>query len=226
MKLVNASHKITTKFDRIEVLRHLEECGRECYQSEHLVTDDSYLKFIKMIMNRGHLSVIEHHSVSIKFINDRGISHEEVRHRLCSFSQESTRYCNYNNDNFDNEITVVDPKVGMTMSPSFMKLDSKERCAIFDVWYKAQEDSEIAYNTMIQLGCPPEFARGVLTNALKTSIVITANHRQWREVFTQRAVSKGAHPQIREVMIPALHEMNHYFPEIYGDLVEELKNAN
>jgi len=222
MKVITASHEILTELDRNKILNHIENCGRQCYQSTHLVKDGSASGFVQMIMQRGHHSVIEHCSMSIKFIVDRGITHEMVRHRLASFSQESTRFCNYGGDRFGNEINVIDPCTSIELSPKMNKLTETDMQHYRHLLNVALEQSELIYNKMIDHGIPPEYARGVLPNATKASIVITANMREWREIFSQRAVSEFAHPQIREVMIPALLEVNEYLPEIFLDLVNQL----
>ncbi len=95
MKLVKPSYEILTPIDGMKILHNIEVAGRTCYKSEDKITDDSAVEFCQKILKRGHLSVIEHESISVRFIIDRGVSHELVRHRLCAFSQESTRYCNY-----------------------------------------------------------------------------------------------------------------------------------
>ena len=112
MKIIEPSVEFVTPMSIIPgivIMKRIEEIGRVCYKSEDKITEDSYKKFIGNIIKRGHESVLEHCSVTMKFICDRGVSHEIVRHRIGSYSQESTRYCNYSNDKFGNEITVIKP---------------------------------------------------------------------------------------------------------------------
>ena len=109
MKIIAPSHEILTPIDSVQILKHIESCGRICYKSEHKITENSYLKFVKGLVKRGHEAVIEHYSLSVRFTCDRGVSHEIVRHRVASYCQESTRYCNYSNDDFGAEITVIKP---------------------------------------------------------------------------------------------------------------------
>jgi thymidylate synthase (FAD) len=157
-----------------------------------------------MIVKRGHLSVIEHASMSVKFIFDRGISHEMVRHRLASFTQESTRYCNYSKKNEDGGLNILDIKEHMTPEQ-------------YEIWLDTMFFLESQYKTLLNAGAPPQIARSVLPNSLKTEIVVTANLREWKEILRQRT-SVAAHPQIREVMIPLSIEMNKILPEIFPKL--------
>ena len=163
----------------------IERAGRICYKSEELITDDSANKFVKKILERGHEAVIEHASASLLFICDRGVTHELVRHRLVSYCQESTRYCNYGKEKFGNEITVIEPP-GLT---------EKQR----EFWRISCEASEENYICLINSGSSPQIARSVLPNCLKTEIVTTANLREWRHIIKLRT-APTAHPQIKEVM--------------------------
>lgn len=204
MKLVKASYEILSKIDREEILKAIEVAGRTCYKSEDKITEESAGKFVEMISNRNHYSVLEHQSISVRFICDRGVSHEIVRHRIASFSQESTRYCNYSKDKFGNELTFIDIVDHMS------DIQYRE-------WLEAMKQSESNYLIQIQAGCSPQIARSVLPNSLKTEIVVTANLREWKEIFRQRT-SKAAHPQMREIMIPLCEELQIKLPEIFGDI--------
>ena len=110
MKIMIASAEIEHMLAGDVLLENIERAGRTCYKSEDKITEGSSKKFAKMVLDRGHHSVIEHGLAIVRFICDRGISHEIVRHRLASYSQESTRYCNYSKDKFGKEITVIDPR--------------------------------------------------------------------------------------------------------------------
>jgi thymidylate synthase (FAD) len=204
MKLINASYEIINLEERDVILKRLELAGRTAYKSEDKITPDSATKFIEMIVKRGHLSVIEHASMSVKFIFDRGISHEMVRHRLASFTQESTRYCNYSKKNEDGGLNILDIKEHMTPEQ-------------YEIWLDTMFFLESQYKTLLNAGAPPQIARSVLPNSLKTEIVVTANLREWKEILRQRT-SVAAHPQIREVMIPLSIEMNKILPEIFPKL--------
>lgn len=161
-----------------------------------------------MIIDRGHESMIEHSSLSIKFTVDRGVSHELVRHRIASFAQESTRYCNYSKDKFGKEITVIEPCFFSPLSDSYT------------FWKHAMENAEAHYFSLLDSGATPQEARSVLPNSTKTEITITANYREWRNFFRLRT-AKAAHPQMREVTIPLLAELKGKLPVIFDDLLEE-----
>lgn len=205
MRIIAPSHEILTSIDGVQILKHIESCGRVCYKSEHKITEDSYLTFIKNIIKRGHEAVLEHFSVSVKFICDRGVSHEIVRHRLASYCQESTRYCNYAKEDFQSEITVIMP----------CYLDKS--AAGYRIWERSCKNAETAYFDLLDFGCTPQEARAVLPNSLKTEIVMTANLREWRH-FLKLRTSPAAHPQIREVAIPLLNEFKVLIPVMFDDI--------
>ena len=213
MKLIKPSYQILTRINGGEMLKNIEKIGRVAYKSEDRITNDSAKKFVEMIVKRKHLSVIEHKSFSVKFIVDRGVSHELVRHRLSSITQESTRYCNYNKSKFNNELTFID------MSHIFKYYTQKR------LWLSSLKKAEESYIELTKDGCPPEIARSVLPNSLKTEIVVTANLREWRHIFRLRT-SKAAHPQMREVMIPLLEEIKTLIPVIFDDInSKDVKNG-
>lgn len=213
MKIINAGYEILTPISEggIKELQHIEKIARVCYKSEDLITEDgeSAKKIIKMLIGRDHTAMIEHSSLSVKFIVDRGVSHELVRHRIASFAQESTRYCNYSKDKFGREITVI--------KPCFFEEGSDKDIA----WTEAMASAEHMYFELLDLGATPQEARSVLPNSTKTEITITANYREWRNFFKLRT-AKAAHPQMREVTIPLLKELKEKLPIIFDDIeVEE-----
>ncbi len=191
--------------DGAKILQKLERCGRVCYKSEDKITEGSAEKFIGMILKSGHESVLEHEKLTVKFICDRGVTHEIVRHRIASYSQESTRYCNYSKDKFGNELTFI--------RPCFWADDSEE----YAVWKQAMEDIEKTYVKLISLGAKPEEARSILPNSLKTEIVCTMNLREWRHFFRLRTAER-AHPQIREISVALLDELKKRIPVIFDDI--------
>jgi thymidylate synthase (FAD) len=204
-------------------LQFIEKIGRTCYLSEDRITEDgeSALKFNEMILRREHEAMIEHSLLSVRFTVDRGVSHEMVRHRVASFAQESTRYVNYAKEKFGNEISVIDPINGMTLDTKMKNMDLDIIGEIYEEWMTAMEDAEKHYMRMIELGATPQMARSVLPHSTKTSIVITTNYREWRHFFELRT-PKDAHPQIREVAIPLLRELQQKIPVIFDDIeVEE-----
>lgn len=209
MKIIKAGYEILTAISNggVEELKHIEKIGRVCYKSEDKITEDgeSARRFVQMIISRGHEAMIEHSSLSVKFIVDRGVSHELVRHRIASFAQESTRYCNYSKDKFDNGITFI--------KPFFFKEDSYK----YKEWERVISEAEESYLNLINMGATPQEARSVLPNSTKTEIIITANYREWRNFFKLRTVS-AAHPQMREVTVPLLVELKEKLPVIFDDI--------
>ena len=164
--------------------------------------------------------MIEHSSMSVKFVVDRGVSHELVRHRIASFAQESTRYVNYSLDKFGNEINVIDIFGGIKLDNKMKNIDAQTINFIINEWYQAMGDAEKHYMKMMELGATPQIARSVLPNSTKTEITITANYREWRNFFKLR-VPSTAHPQMREVTIPLLKELKTRLPIIFDDISEE-----
>lgn len=211
MKIVKPSFEILTPIDRESIYKQIERVARTCYKSEDQITDTSAPKMVKALINRKHTAMIEHAHVSVKFICDRGVTHEIVRHRVASYAQESTRYCNYNSGKYGNEITVIEP--------FFFKEGTPEYAA----WRAACESCETMYQQLIDMGRSPQEARSVLPNSLKTEIVVTMNLREWMHFFSLRAVgTTGApHPQIKEVALPALKAFAQALPEVFGDLYEQ-----
>lgn len=208
MKVVNASFEIIDTIRPKEILKNIEKFGRVCYKSESNITEDSASPFISRIIKSGHESVIEHEKVSVKIICDRGVSHEIVRHRIASYSQESTRYCNYIKDKFGNELTFIKPVFWAEESPEYK------------IWFSSMENIEKTYMQLINLGARPEQARAVLPNSLKTEIIVTMNLREWRHFFKLRT-SNRAHPQMREISIPLLQEFKVLLPCIFDDIISE-----
>jgi thymidylate synthase (FAD) len=205
MKAIKAGFEIIDELNGSEILKKIELCGRVCYKSEGKIKEGSAEKFVAAIIRNGHESVIEHVSFTVKFIVDRGVSHEMVRHRLASYSQESTRYCNYSKDDFQSEITFIEPYYLAEGSPGWME------------WMLAMEAAEKAYFNLLNIGHSPQEARSVLPNSLKTEVVMTANLREWRLFFKLRT-SMAAHPQMREVTRPLLDKLKTIIPVVFDDI--------
>lgn len=227
MKLINANYKILTEISKggIKELQHIEKIGRVCYKSEDKITEDgeSAKKFVKMLIERTHEAMIEHSSLSVKFVVDRGVSHELVRHRIASFAQESTRYCNYSKDKFNGECNFIDVRPSVELDNKCKNMKAGEIGLLIHEWITAMEDAEKHYMKMIELGATPQIARSVLPNSTKTEITITANYREWRNFFKLRT-AKAAHPSMREVTIPLLKELKGKIPIIFDDIkIEEEK---
>ena len=209
MRIVSPGFEILTPVDSEAILKHIELCGRTCYKSEKKITDESCRTFVQSIIKRGHEAVLEHFNITVKFICDRGVSHEIVRHRLASYCQESTRYCNYSKDDFSGEITVVEP---FYLQPDTLA---------YNKWKEACEAAEAAYFSLLDWGCTPQEARAVLPNSLKTEVVMTANLREWRHFFKLRC-APAAHPQMREVATPLLAAMQKKLPIVFDDILGDM----
>ena len=209
MRVIAATYEILTPISNggVNELKLIEQVGRTCYKSEDKIGDKTAEEFIARLIKRGHEAMIEHSMLSVKFIVDRGVSHELVRHRIASFAQESTRYCNYSKEKFGNELTFIRP------------------CFFDDIkyqrWLCAMSDAQCAYFDLLNSGASPQEARSVLPNSLKTEVVMTANYREWRNFFKLRT-AKAAHPQMREVTIPLLRELQSKLPVVFDDIVPEV----
>ncbi|MCB2225074.1 MAG: FAD-dependent thymidylate synthase [Desulfarculaceae bacterium] len=208
LKVIKPYYEILFLPDPEQVLKLVEAAGRTCYKSEHKISEDSAAGFVGRIVASGHHSVIEHGNLTVRFVCDRGVTHELVRHRLAAYSQESTRYANYAQERFGSEITVIEP----------MFWD--EGSEAYKLWEKGVLAAEAAYLELLAAGAKPQEARAVLPNSLKTEIVMTANLREWRHVLGLRS-SKAAHPQIRQVMLPLMADLAQRLPVFFGDLAEK-----
>ena len=208
MKIIKPSFEIMSQFNPNEMLESIESCGRVCYKSEDRTTETSAKGFIERIIKSGHESVIEHEKITVKIICDRGVSHEIVRHRIASYSQESTRYCNYAENKFGRELTLI--------KPCFWDENSSE----YKTWLQTMQTIEDNYNKLVDDGAKPEEARSILPNSLKTEIVVTMNLREWRHFFKLRT-SIRAHPQMREISLPLLNGLKSILPVIFDDIVPE-----
>lgn len=207
MKIIKPSVEILTTLDKNVLYGQIERAARTCYKSEDKITSDSAARMVKALVKSQHLAMLEHASVTVKFICDRGVTHEIVRHRMASYAQESTRYCNYTKDGFGNEITVIEPCFFNEGTPEHFK------------WFESCLQAESAYNHLIKMGRTPQEARSVLPNSLKTEIIVTMNLREWIHFFNLRVVgTTGApHPQIKEVGFMALEKFALELPEVFGE---------
>lgn len=205
MKVIKPYIVLEDSIDGEEIIRKIEKIGRVCYKSEGNINDESAEKFISNIIKRGHESVIEHASISVRVICDRGVTHEIVRHRVASYSQESTRYCNYTNDKFGNELTFIEPCF-------WGKSDEN-----YKTWEKSMEQIEKDYIKLIENGAKPQEARSILPNSIKTEIIMTMNLREWRH-FLKLRTSIASHPQMREVANMILGEFKEKLPVIFNDI--------
>ena len=196
MKLIKQSATLVHVTPDAE--RMIERAGRVCYKSTANITDTSAREFVKRLKASGHGSVLEHGVATFLFVTNRGVTHELVRHRLASYSQESTRYVRYQDVEY--------------IEPTWYADATDEQKRLFE---DSLSYTEICYSQLLKSGWRPEQAREVLPNALKTEIVMTANLREWMHVFSLRCSSK-AHPQIRELMWMAKRRLAYEVPSLFG----------
>lgn len=225
MRIIKQSWEFLNAPDGEQIIKLIELAGRTCYKSENKITPESTRIFVKKLIDSGHHAMIEHGSITVKMITDRGVTHEIVRHRIASYAQESTRYCNYSGDKFGNELTIILP----VWFEEVRKLDTScnvskfehPRWAQYLMWLISITHSEASYMSLLEKGQTAQEARSVLPNSLKTEIVMTANPREWRHFFTLRC-SKSAHPQIRELAIDMLTGFKNSIPVLFDDIYEEV----
>lgn len=205
MRVIEPSFEFMQEIEGKEMLQRLERAGRVCYKSEHKITEGSAESFLAGIIKRGHESVLEHEKITVRIICDRGVTHELVRHRIASYSQESTRYCNYSNEKFGRELTLIKPCFWTEDDPKYR------------IWSEQMQQIEDAYNRLTEAGATPQEARSILPNSLKTEIVVTMNIREWRHFFKLRT-APAAHPQMRETAGMLLTEFQQKIPVLFDDI--------
>ena len=208
MKIISPSFEILSTIEPESILKNIEAYGRICYKSESKTAHGSAEVFVGNLIKCGHESVIEHENITVKVVCARGVTHEIIRHRIASYTQESTRYCNYSQDRFGSELTFV--------KPCFWDEQSSE----YAIWLKQMQSIEDNYLSLIVGGAVPEQACCILPSSLKTEIIVTMNLREWRYFFKLRT-SKRAHPQMREISIPLLHKMQSLLPVVFDDIQAE-----
>lgn len=235
MKIIEQAHKVMHMDD----ISRVEVAGRTCYKSEDKITEDSADKFAGMLIKRGHEAMIEHGSATVHFLTNRGVTHELVRHRLCAFGQESTRYVKYDGDTefilptwmdgseFKQLLMEEDWSLHLFDDPTCQRIcheapsEPYRLATPLETIAYAQSICEMAYKTLIDQGWRPEQAREVLPNSLKTEIVVSANFREWRHIFKLRAIGTTGkpHPQMQALMLPVLGEFAERCPAIFGDIL-------
>lgn len=210
MKIIEPDYEILTPINGVEILQTIEKIARTCYKSEDKIAPGTAERMIHNLISNRHEAMIEFFDITVKFTHNRGFSHELVRHRLCSFAQESTRYCNYVDDKFGNELTMIRPYWASSIKA-------------MNIWIHRMEELEDTYfdllETLKEDGIQPQAqaARGVLPNDLKTEINIKANLREWRAIFKLRC-APDAHPDMRRVMLPLLRELQEEIPVVFDDI--------
>ena len=201
MKVIEPYVEVIDCPDGQGLIKMIELCGRVCYKSENRITEDSAQKFIKQVIKSGHESVLEHGKATVRVVCDRGVTHEIVRHRLASYSQESSRYCNYSG-----EMVFIKPCFWQEGTPEYL------------AWKETMSTAEKYYKFLInECKSKPEEARSLLPNSLKTEIVMTMNLREWRHFFKMR-LSHRAHPQMREIANMIYNELKSRVPIVFDDI--------
>lgn len=202
-----------------KILKNLERACRTCYRSENLITEDSYKKLLKNCITRGHESILEHEKITIRMICDIGVYKDLTRHRFGSFSIESTRYCNYGKDKFDNEIKFIKPVfytetwIDRQYEGSARSIEENKS----EIWYHTMEDIEEKYMDMTKIGCTPDEMRMILPHSTAAEVTMTANIREWKHILDLRT-KQMAHPAIRQILIPLLLKFKQDMPEIFDSI--------
>lgn len=218
MKIINP--KIyAEKFNGIQIMKRIERACRTCYRSEGKITEDSYKKLLTNCITRGHESVLEHEKITIKMLCDVGVYKDLTRHRIASFSIESTRYCNYSKDKFNNKINFIRP---VFYTDSWIQtnyegsaMTEEELKSMY--WYNCMEEIQDTYMKMSKLGCTPDEMRMILPHSTAAYVTMTANIREWKHILTLRT-SKHTHPAVQQLMIPLLLKLKKEMPEIFDDV--------
>ena len=206
MQKIKQQYEVLTKINRMEILQFIEKVGRTCYKSEDKITDISAINFVKKLVKNGHGAMLEFYDIVVKLICSRGVTHQLVRHRLASYAQESTHYCNYNTEKFNYQIKVIDPHY------------FKDNEQLYNLHNEAMQSSELYYKMLIKKGAKVKDARSVLPIGLKTEIVIKANLREWMHIFTLRT-AKHAHTEIKALLTNLLEDVfKKELPEIFGHI--------
>lgn len=193
------------QYDGVQIMKNIERACRTCYRSEGLITEDSYKRLLKNCINRRHESVLEHEKITVRMICDIGVYKDLTRHRFGSFSIESTRYCNYGNDKFNNQIKFIKP------------CNIEENSSGYALWYSTLVTIEEAYKTMSEIRMSPDQMRMILPHSTAAEVTMTANIREWRHILDLRT-KKMTHPAIRQLLIPLLLKFKEDMPELFEEI--------
>ena len=204
MKIIDPSVCVE-EYDGKKIMKNIERACRTCYRSEGAITEDSYKKLLNNCITRGHESVLEHEKITVRIVGDIGTYKDLTRHRFASFSVESTRYCNYGKDKFDNEIKFIRP----------VHID--EGTELYDPWKECLENIEKYYMAMSEAGAKPDQLRMILPHSTAAEYTMTCNIREWRHILSLRC-AKMTHPAIRQILIPLLLKFKEDMPELFGEI--------
>lgn len=204
MKIIEPTVEVE-KVDYSQLMKNLERACRTCYRSEDKMTEESYKTLLKNCINRGHESILEHEKVTIRMVCDIGVYKDLTRHRHASFSIESTRYCNYGKDKFDNQIKFIEP------------VNIEKETELYKKWMNSCQYIEDRYKEMANLGATPDQMRMILPHSTAALVTMTANIREWKHILSLRCTNH-AHPAVEQVMIPLLIHFKKNMPEIFGEI--------
>lgn len=192
------------KFDGIKIMKNIERACRTCYRSEGSITEDSYKKLINNCISRGHESVLEHEKITVRLRCDVGVYKDLTRHRVASFSIESTRYCAYNKDKFEGQLHFIEPC-------------NIEKGVMYSIWKNEMQNIEHAYQQMAYINALPDQMRMILPHSTAADVTMTCNIREWKHILELRT-TKFVHPAVQQVMIPLLLEFKKQMPEIFSSV--------
>lgn len=204
MKIIEPSIEVQN-FNGEQIMKNIEQACRTCYRSEDKISNESYKTLLKNCITRGHESVMEHEKITVRMVCDIGVYKDLTRHRIASFSIESTRYCNYGKDKFDNEIKFIKP------------CNIDEDSDLYAFWKHTMERIEMNYLHMAEHGATPDQMRMILPHSTAAEVCMTANIREWRHILDLRT-KKMTHPSIRQILIPLLLLFKTEMPELFGDI--------
>lgn len=192
-------------FDGKQIMKNIERACRTCYRSENLINDESYKNLLKNCLNRGHESILEHEKVTVRLLTDISFYKDITRHRHASFSIESTRYCNYGKDKFDNQIKFIRP------------CNIDKNSSLYTYWSSALEVIEANYMRMMNEGATPDQMRMILPHSTAAEVTMTANIREWRHILDLRT-KKMSHPSCQQMLIPLLLLFKKEMPELFDEI--------
>lgn len=219
MKIIDPNIQVE-EYNPIKIMKNIERACRTCYRSEGLITDESYKSLIKNCINRGHESVLEHEKITIRMTCDIGVYKDLTRHRAgTAFSIESTRWCNYGKDKFDNEIKFIKPifyKESWELANYEGSTMDEDEYKSY-LWYDCMEDIENKYMAMSNAGCKPDELRMILPHSTAAQVTMTCNIREWRHILSLRCAPM-THPAIRQLLIPLLLKFKEDMPELFNDI--------
>ncbi|MDR1697072.1 MAG: FAD-dependent thymidylate synthase [Rickettsiales bacterium] len=208
MKIIEPSFEILTPLDGDYILKFIERVARTCYKSENLITEDSAKKMVAALIKSGHTAMIEFFDVAVRFQCDLGFYKDVTRHRMASFAIESTRWCNYGKDKFDNELKFTRPVHILPDTPEYA------------IWLDTMQMIEKNYLAMAALGAKPDALRMLLPHSINAEVNIKANLREWRHIFQLRgSADSHAHPSIKHLMGGVLREFQRQIPIIFDDII-------